>query len=200
MKRLDKYLVTRTHVDENGNKVSKQVYYRAFPTYDAQIFLDTFYSYWTPDGPDAPKFKLCSSTACLLEAMKQLYEIDCDFYEVKNNRLGIPCAIGDKMMYKATRFIAKAVDATLEDLEAQKAFSNLMFRCAGSKKDQDYALNYLMDKMEEEKALRDAIDKSITERVIFRREDRKEIMMDYFESLKKPKQEIKQQPEQENVK
>lgn len=201
MKKLDKYLVKRTHIDEYGNKTSEDVMYKAFPTYDAQLFLETFYSYWTPDGIDGEaKFKLCDSTAHLLEAMKRLYEIDCDFYEVKNNRWGRPSAIGDKMMYKATQFVAKAVDATLDDLQAQKEFSNMMFKFAKSKKEQDYALDYLMDKMEEEKALNDAIDKSITERVIFRKEDRKEILMDYFDSLKNPKQEMAPQPEQENVK
>lgn len=201
MKRLDKYLVKRTHIDEDGNQHSEDVMYKAFPTYDAQVFLDTFYSHWVPDGVDGQaKFRLCSSTAYLLEAMKKLYEIDCDFYEVKSNCWGRPSAIGDKTMYRATQFVAKAVDAALFDLESQKAFSNMMFRVANTKKEQDYALDYLMDKMEEEKALNDAIDKSITERVIFRKEDRKEILMDYFEGLKSPKKDLSKQAEQENVK
>lgn len=176
--------LSEEHIGEDGSCYTKKVVYKTFVTYDAKVFLDVFYSAWLPDGMQSEaKFVLCDTTAKLLDAMELFKEVDNNFCSVKNNWLGRPCAIGDKMMYKATKYMHQAVNATLQDVEEQRDFFGAMFMGADSKKLQDYALNCLTDKIAEAEALQNAIEKSMTTRYIFNKKERKEIMADYFDRI-----------------
>lgn len=182
----DKYVCTRKSTDKNGNTVEEQVVYKSFPAFDPDVFIDTFNDCWFPaekNGYGDTTFKLSPSTANLLEIMEKVSEVKQDIYAVKKNVWGKDCAIGDKMYFRATKLVVIALMATMQDVKNQKQYASEIFKTAGSKKIQDDALEMLMDRIAEEETLNKCIKASATAQVLFRKEDRKELVKAYFEDL-----------------
>lgn len=188
--KLGKYEYVKKYTDKDGNVKREKVNYKTFATYDAYVFFDTFDSVLKENHRSRDALKLNEQTIKLLDLMQEIKQAMETFFDARLNWRGKVCADGDKTLYVLSALCNTYVKFALKNIRAEKEFALTLFNYAETKKEQDKALESFMDKMIEEQAVADAVDRSITTNIFLSYDDRKEIVDEYLNNVKKTRKKI----------
>lgn len=166
---------------------------KSFMSYDADVFKKVFYSQWlTIDGNNAiENFKLTMATVELLDVMDELKTAASTFYEARKTKAGMLRVDGDKTL-RILSWVAEAyINQVYRKIQEEKQNATFAFGCAETKAQQDVAMNVLMDKMAEEKAIGMAVEASSIIRTLLTKEERQGILKEYKQLTKAKKRHAK---------